>query len=1258
MKRAKIATLIGLIAATLAGVSVAAPLDPLGPEMTARYPAVTVPVNTREPSLDGRVSKGEYGGIAALQDLVTIMGDDKGVAGPHSTKVWVCYNPKALYVAFRMEMPEGARPKVTVTEGRDKGQEDDAFEIFLVRGDRDGEQFHIGGNAAGVTWERNLEGGSHAWSGWDPKLRYATFVEDGAWGGEFEIPWSELGPQGQTGMSAPRGGAPKPGEVWRANFIANRRTPASRVEAWSYWPQWRERAGNGRLIFGAPGQAYFNFAGTWRDGWEAHRGGMFPNIQTPLGAKDPRKMQVILQLLRRDLSPAEEGSFHTELQARRAQATGEAATFATFEQDLGDVLKTFKPVESITCTKTLPDPGFSVGWGPKYRFKKEGDYLVRHHFKDITDAAKPFAIAGGALPVRIRAGVQAAVTPYLLTRQSVVITADLRAIPDLSKAARLRGFVTATNESKVLAEASIAYDKSAKQHVEVSVKDLPAGRDYRGHAELLDADGRVISAAWAPFKRPADPDWWVNRNQYGAQPEVPPPWTPIEWRNGVAKVWGRAITFGDSLLPKQIVSLAGTTLLKSQTDSPHPGPLPSQARGEGNLSSSLPDAPKDSIALLAKRFSLSPRQRGEGRGEGLSQLHGSGLGEEILAAPIRLELSGKPIAWQSVRVTEQRPGHLKLEAAQETAGVRVRGVNVFEFDGFSLVDLFIEPTGKEAKVDSLVLVVPVRAKFAEFLTNYRNAPGPGKRVPRHVGKTPARYASPPMLTTWLGTDHLGLEWSCESSRDWALANPDEAIVVEKKGDAVEARFLFVDAPITLDRARHIRFGLIATPTKPVPPERRNWRIDFASGPPPVPGKTTVEKFENSRERVVATDEHLQRHWTNRAGIDVHVALLPGDWSGHMVWHPRVSDPERAAIIREQQRLLKEHGMWVLRNGGWAVAPYAPEWDPWGKEMIALPKTPTFANQFDHSYASPFVEFFVGSWAMHARELGVRGIRFDTVFPWKPSENPYLGETWTASDGKTYGSQNLFRQREMVKRLYRIFHGGEVSDGIVYHPLAGPPIMAVESFLDVHEIGEGDYMRAKSLKEGYPQDAMRVWMTGGPYGFIAVNNIKGAPLTPNHRIGALLAAGCDPRVFKRPGVDIASYETRDGRMPTSRLWTAWSWIDRATGQWHPHWDNKDKLATTASAGGEHYVSFHLQPGRRILLVTVNYEPKPQDITVELRPDTLGFSSGAKFEAQDAITGKLVEINGSKLTLACGPELYRYVKIGPANELNGPNLDTKH
>src|SRR5215475_14776654 len=84
VKRIGAATFAALLMHALS--TTAAPLDPLGPEMTARYPAITVPQATRTPVLDGKVNEGEYGPIAGLHDLITIAGDDKGTAAPLQTR--------------------------------------------------------------------------------------------------------------------------------------------------------------------------------------------------------------------------------------------------------------------------------------------------------------------------------------------------------------------------------------------------------------------------------------------------------------------------------------------------------------------------------------------------------------------------------------------------------------------------------------------------------------------------------------------------------------------------------------------------------------------------------------------------------------------------------------------------------------------------------------------------------------------------------------------------------------------------------------------------------------------------------------------------------------------------------------------------------------------------------------------------------------------------------------------------------------------
>jgi hypothetical protein len=824
-----------------------------------------------------------------------------------------------------------------------------------------------------------------------------------------------------------------------------------------------------------------------------------------------------------------------------------------------------------------------------------GDYIIHYYVRDVTDPAKPFTVAGGVMPFRMRTGVQLRLTPYLLSRQSVVATIDTRAVDATKSPARIRGFITPDKSDKVLTEKIVDYPTNAPtQDIELPTKDLPVDRVYKVSAQVLNSSGEVITSISAPLNRPPDPDWWVNRHKYGSQPEVPEPWTPVKWKDGSVEVWGRAITMEEELFPRQI---------KSQ-------------------------------------------------------------GENILAGPMRLELrkGGQVVPWQNkqIKVTEQRPGSLSFEASQEAGAVRVRATHRLEFDGFSEYHLFIEPSAQEqaAEVEALELVVPLKASYAQFIHNYDKAPGPGSPLPqkRFVGRLPDRYASPVMITTWLGNDDQGgLEFSCESARDWFIPKDktQESIVVERKGDVVEARFRFIGGPMKLDRTRHLRFGLVVTPTKAIPPEWASWKIDATAGgfhlPGEPPGKTIFRRDGKWVEEYMTTpptEALIEEFFEYYDGYDVLMQFNPQDWATRegSPWPTRVTDPKIAAVIKEQERRFHEKGMIVCRYGGWGIWTNAREWDPWGKEMVAVPRQFTLWDQMIGTYESPFVEWAVGSWALNARELGVRGVRFDTVFPWHVSQNPYHDEAWVSeTDGQTYGKFGLFRAREYAKRMYRIFHGGEVKGGLVYHPAAGPPMMIIESFVNIREAGEGYYMHSPSLKDGYVQERMRVWNSGKPYGFIEHANIKGEPLRPNNRIGALLAAGIQPRMMHRPNSDFPINDAHPNRTPSTAIRDAWEWVDLVTAQWRPHWKNQAEVQSTAEPDGERYVSFHLQPGKKILLVATNYEKRDTTITVKLDLAKLGFARDAKLQCRDAISGEDLPISAGTVALQCGPELYRYVKI---------------
>lgn len=192
----------------------------------------------------------------------------------------------------------------------------------------------------------------------------------------------------------------------------------------------------------------------------------------------------------------------------------------------------------------------------------------------------------------------------------------------------------------------------------------------------------------------------------------------------------------------------------------------------------------------------------------------------------------------------------------------------------------------------------------------------------------------------------------------------------------------------------------------------------------------------------------------------------------------------------------EIGRKVLINGGWNISAQDPAWNVWGREMISEPiQNVSFgeAKQFAACYRTPYAVFMANSFGYNARLLGFDGIRFDTVIPSYECNSLVHDCGWRDDDGNLWPSFSVFSAREAWKRLYRIFHGGVTPDGCIQTPNAAGPLMAVHSFSDHHEIGEGYYMHAKTLKDGFPSDMIRANMTGQQYGFRAEVSIKGGPM---------------------------------------------------------------------------------------------------------------------------------------------------------------------
>lgn len=582
-------------------------------------------------------------------------------------------------------------------------------------------------------------------------------------------------------------------------------------------------------------------------------------------------------------------------------------------------------------------------------------------------------------------------------------------------------------------------------------------------------------------------------------------------------------------------------------------------------------------------------------------------GEEMLAAPIRLE--SKP-AWRTedFSISRQSDEEANVELTAQAEGLRLSQSSRVEFDGFILLEIQISGQGT---LEELELAIPLKSEFAELTMNGWQLHGTGPEVadvPR--GSVPEEgYSIPPQLVTWVGSDDQGIELNMESIEGWSLRSPGEGIQVLPQGGTtlLKANIITKPVEITPDSPRTIRIAVIPTPTRVM--------LDYVA---------------RARNDIDFTSQVIR--------------LI--EWTGTHAWHPLCEDEGKLASVRRNVEGEAARGRKLLFNGGWHISVDDEVNAPWVYEMFAMPlANRSFGKnkQYTGSYDSPYGEFFVNSFAHNARETGAQGIRFDTVTPWQGSNSELMGHGWRDDNGELWHSYDIFAQREIWKRLYRIFHGGVIPEGILWTPTggSGPGVASVHSFTDYREVAEGFFQNAVDLKTGYPSDYARANMSGRPQGLKPSNNLKFGPLFYNERIAALLLHDADPRFFP---VTLWSNGYEAQAMPSLAIWEAFEWVDRPSGRFVGFWEMEGQ-ATLQNGTEDVYCSVLINPdkGRALAMVTNYAKELVKDAKVAFDFSKLGVPTDSKVE--DAITGELIPVTDDGIVeLSLYAQRYRILKIG--------------
>ena len=217
--------------------------------------------------------------------------------------------------------------------------------------------------------------------------------------------------------------------------------------------------------------------------------------------------------------------------------------------------------------------------------------------------------------------------------------------------------------------------------------------------------------------------------------------------------------------------------------------------------------------------------------------------EELLAAPITVQLSTESDAVDATgetlsgegEVTTDLPHKLVYEGRAQHPAVEVETRTITEYDGCMRVEMDLLPGENEQEIQSLWVDIPIRDERAPLyhVTTTALRSNPAGTAPKGEGLVwdtrdfpDGEWPTGFRPYIWLGAEERGLCWFADNDRNWVKdvdfkkGKYDPALSLHRNDGMLTLRVHLVQRPVTLQRKRHIVFGLMATPAKPMP---EDWR---------------------------------------------------------------------------------------------------------------------------------------------------------------------------------------------------------------------------------------------------------------------------------------------------------------------------------------------------------------------------------------------------------------------------------------------------
>jgi hypothetical protein len=573
-------------------------------------------------------------------------------------------------------------------------------------------------------------------------------------------------------------------------------------------------------------------------------------------------------------------------------------------------------------------------------------------------------------------------------------------------------------------------------------------------------------------------------------------------------------------------------------------------------------------------------------------------GEPLLAAPARISLGDdRPITWARSRLSHGARV-VDWTARAHHDGIELRTRARIEYDGFWQIDLELG----RGRVRGVRLDLPLlsrQARFLHFVNESHYQEQNTLALPRREGTLWSdRFA----CMAWLGNDRVGLAWCADSDAPFRLQDPRRALSILGTGSTATLRITLIDHPITLTEPLRWRFGLIATPTRPMPPHWRDWRL--------APGAS-------ANTRIL---------WWN-AWAASHADPVPKEPAA-LAAQARQARTANQYLLPYLALLALSERTPIYRNGGsqWRRVPFSRLQDEGTPYWIMCPNT-------------GWQRYLPDQIAHLVRDLGVNGIYFDFTFPYRcEAGNHPCGSTTQA--GQRRSEFRVFATRKLLQAIYERSKAARPDTRILLHT-SGALMYPYIGFGDMMLNGEqlrqplsragGRYMEVLSLA------ALRAEYRGqqaglAPFVIPELATANGLP---------------DPRLTTDPAPtnellaltllhDLAIWPIYCRLESVEAVREVQRRFDIATARFVPYWEaggpvrmsNPDLLASGWARRGT------------ALLVLVNRGPRAAQSRLQLRP---AVGHRPMRDARDALTGESLVVDESGFWVSVPARGFRLLQV---------------